>query len=141
MGTPDLGEWPFTTAAGLAAGLPRRLLNSDAFFRPARGVRTLTPPADLAACARGLLPVLKRDVAFSHLTAARLHGLPLSYAMEADDRIHVIQPIGEPRTRRPGSVCHRALHPREVVSVQGLSVVGLADTWVDLGELVGRGKP
>jgi hypothetical protein len=61
--------------------------------------------------------------------------------MESDDRLHVIAPIEEGRMRRPGIVGHRALHPREVVQANGLSVVGLADTWVDLGELIGPGKP
>ena len=141
MHSPRIGDIPFTTAAGLAAGLPYRLLNSEAFCRPTRGVRASTPPEDLAARAQGALPVLKADAAFSHVTSALLHGLPLSYAMESDDRLHFIQAIDEPRTRRPGLVCHRAHHHRVVVTVQGLRVVGLADTWVDLGELVGRGKP
>ncbi|WP_317182519.1 hypothetical protein [Intrasporangium sp.] len=52
-----------------------------------------------------------------------------------------MRPIDCQRIRRPGVAGHRALHPREVVDVEGLQVVGLADTWVDLGELVGRGKP
>jgi hypothetical protein len=33
------------------------------------------------------------------------------------------------------------LHQRGVTDVSGLRVIDLADTWVDLGELVGRGKP
>ncbi|MEW1955222.1 hypothetical protein [Terrabacter sp. NPDC080008] len=38
-------------------------------------------------------------------------------------------------------VGHRFVHPRALDEVHGLRVTALADTWVDLGELVGRGKP
>ncbi len=90
---------------------------------------------------RSALKVLPAGSVFSHLTAARLHGLPLSYAMEADDRLHVMRPIIRQRVRRPGIVGHRALHTRATLHVEGLPVVGLADTWADLGELIGPGKP
>ena len=61
--------------------------------------------------------------------------------MDADTRIHVIRRITSNRVRLPGFCGHRALHERAVVDVEGLPVVGAADTWVDLGELVGRGQP
>jgi hypothetical protein len=96
---------------------------------------------ELVARCRVALTVLPSQCAFSHLTAARLLSLPTSYAMDADTRIHVTRPITSNRVRIPGFGGHRALHPREVVDVDGLPVVGAADTWVDLGELVGRGKP
>jgi len=137
----DLAAAPFSVRVGLAAGLTRRVLASDAFARPTRGVRWTLEPRDVPGRAQGIAPALGPNSAFSHLTSASLHDLPLSYSMESDDRIHVIQPIDECRMRRPGIVGHRALHPREVVTVKGLPVVGLADTWVDLGELIGRGKP
>src|SRR6476619_2642648 len=81
------------------------------------------------------------STAFSHVTSAQLQGLPLSYALEADDRLHVCRPIDTTHLRRSGVVGHRALHPRSATLAHGLPVIGLADTWVDLGELVGRGKP
>ncbi len=137
----DGARQPFLTSEGLAVGLPRRLLDSEHFLRPFRGVRATSPPVDVVDRARGLLPVLRPDAAFSHTTAAQLHGLPLSYAIENDQRLHFILPLDAPRVRRPGSACHRVLHERSVVEVEGLRVVGLPDTWVDLGELVGRGKP
>jgi len=88
--------------------------------------------------ASGLLPPFS---AFSHVTAAQLLGLPLSYAVEADDRLHTIRAIAHAQTRIEGVVGHRFLHPREIVSRFGVRCTGLADTWVDLGELVGRGRP
>src|SRR4051812_7889057 len=103
---------PFLTSAGVAAGLPRRLLDSERYLRPVRGVRAPEPLLGVANRARGLLPVLRPDAAFSHVTAAQLHELPLSYAIDADDRLHFVLPIDAPRVRRPGTVCHRVLHER-----------------------------
>lgn len=87
------------------------------------------------------LSALPADSAFSHVTAARLLGLPMSYAMEEDERLHVMRPIVRNRVRLPGVIGHRALHARQIIDIDGLPVVDVADTWVDLGELVGRGKP
>ena len=132
---------PFTVREGLASGLTVRVLNSDQYVRPTRGVRSAAPPASLAGRAAAFLTVFPETACFSHLTAARLHELPLSYPMEADERLHVMRPITRSRIRRADVVGHRAFHPRSITSIDGLPVVDLADTWVDLGELVGRGKP
>lgn len=132
---------PFLTAPLRRRGVSDALLDSPALFRPTRGVRAIEPPSDLVERAAGLLPVLPFDAGFSHVTAAQLLGLPLSYAVEEDDRLHVTAPLDTRRMRRPDVVAHRALHPRHLVSVAGLPVVAPADTWVDMGELAGRGKP
>jgi hypothetical protein len=96
---------------------------------------------DLFARCRALAEDLPLDCAFSHTTALRLHGLPMSYAMEEDHRIHIVRPITSSRVKQPGIVGHRALHPRAISMERGIRVVGATDTWADLGELVGRGKP
>lgn len=88
-----------------------------------------------------MLPFLPPGSAFSHTTAAHIHELPMPRSIESDERIHVVRPLPNTQVRRPDVVGHRALHQREIVVVDGLPVVGLADTWVDFGELVGRGKP
>ena len=132
---------PFLRRDAAAQGIPQRVLDSTMLVRPTRGVRSLRMPRTLAERARGVLPVLPPDAAFSHVTAAALLGLPLSYAMEEDGRLHVSSRLDTRRMRRPGVVAHRCLHPRSRDTAEGLPVVGLADTWMDLGELVGRGKP
>ena len=95
----------------------------------------------LLAHARGALERLPPGTAFSHVTAAGLLGWPISHAMARDERLHVIRRLGRSQVRLDGVVGHRAKHPREFVEVHGLPVVGPADTWTDLGELVGRGLP
>lgn len=132
---------PFTLATGREHGLTDKQLRAAGLHTPTSGVRMIAPPDGLVEQARAISLVLPRGAAFSHVTAARLHGWPLSYAMEEDTRLHVIDRIDRPHLRRAGLVGHRALHPRAIVTVHGLPVVGAADTWVDLGELVGRGKP
>lgn len=131
----------FTVADGRAAGLSGRQLRRSELHSPTRGVWSFEPPHDLVTRARAVALALPETTAFSHLTAARLHGLPTSYAMEEDARLHIIGPIDEPQVRREGLVGHRMLHQRAIVDLLGLRVVDLADTWADLGELVGRGKP
>lgn len=142
MDLPDcLLERPFTIDDGRRLGLTERQLRSPALSRPTRGVRSVAAPGELLDRMRAIALVLPSDAAFSHLTAARLHGWPLSYAMEEDNRLHVVRRIDRAHIRRTGVVGHRNLHPREFVTLCGLPAVGAADTWVDLGELVGGGKP
>ena len=137
----ELPTSAFLRREGRAHGVPARVLDSPVLLRPTRGVRSAVVPRTLVDRAAGLLPALPSDAAFSHVTSAVLQGLPLSYAMEQDERLHVSGPLDNRRMRRPDVVAHRCLHPRSRDRVDGLPVVGLADTWVDLGELVGRGKP
>ncbi len=85
---------------------------------------------------RGALPF-----AFAHATAARLLGIPLPYALDEDPHLHIVTRTEANRVRRFEVVGHRGLESREVVEVDGLPVVGPADTWADLGEYVGAGRP
>ncbi|TQM64028.1 hypothetical protein [Humibacillus xanthopallidus] len=137
----DLPITPFSVAHGRELGMTDRQLDSATLNRPFRGVRSISAPSSLIERAEALACVLPVGAAFSHTTSAQLQGLPLSYALEADERLHVIHRIDRPHLRRANVVGHRAVHARAVTTVHGLRVVGLADTWVDLGELVGRGKP
>ena len=123
----------FTVADGRAAGLSGRQLRRSELHSPTRGVWSFEPPHDLVTRARAVALALPETTAFSHLTAARLHGLPTSYAMEEDARLHIIGPIDEPQVRREGLVGHRMLHQRAIMDLLGLRVVDLADTWVRSG--------
>lgn len=50
-----------------------------------------------------------------------------------------MRPSALTQVRRRGCVGHRGLERREVVRIGGLPVTALADTWCDLGEVLGRG--
>ncbi len=93
----------------------------------------------LAARASAFALGMSEVVAFSHITAARLQGVPLPAALEGQTDLDVIGHTRVTRVRRAGCVGHRGLECREVVEVDGVRVVGLADTWCDLGEVLRRG--
>jgi hypothetical protein len=89
------------------------------------------------ADARAASLVLPRDAAYSHCTAALLHGLPLPRSHEHARPLHVMRPAGRNPVDRPGVKPHLGLQPRRIVPVSGVLVVSAADTWVDLGGLLG----
>ena len=95
---------------------------------PAWGVRSESEPQSLSDRCLALATGLHDRFAFSHLTAARLHDLPISHLMEADDRLHVVRQTLDGSTRRPGVAGHRGLEAREVGRVKGVPVTSLADT-------------
>ena len=110
----------------------------SALHRVTRGVRSLQPPPDLATRARAFALALPDDCVFSHVTAARLWGLPLPGHLEADPLLDVTRRTDRARIRRSGCRGHRGLEGRTTAVVDGIHVTSLADTWVDLGDVVGR---
>jgi hypothetical protein len=137
----DLTTRPFLASEALALGLTRRRLRAQDLWTPTRGVRSVKLPTTVFEQAQSFVAAAPKDFAFSHVTAAQLLGIPLPYAVEDDLRIHIVTPTAANRVRRPEVWGHRGLESREVVQVEGLPVVAPADTWADLGEFVGPGRP
>jgi hypothetical protein len=102
-------------------------------------VRSTTEPTTTRERAALFMLALPRDCAFSHITAAQLWGLPLARTVEAQDELDVIRDTGRGRIERHGCIGHRGAERRAIVTRHGLRVTGIADTWVDLGEVMGRG--
>ena len=73
------------------------------------------------------------------MTAAQLWGLSLPASVERQEPLDVMRRTGTPQIRRSGCLGHRGLQRRRTVSLRGLPVTALADTWVDLGEMLDRG--
>lgn len=136
---PELGPGAFTVAQARAAGLRHCDLRPHRLHRPTHGVRCLRPPATLGERALAWAAVLPPDAAFSHVTAAALLGLPLPAALEGAAALDVMRPSDRAATRRRGCHGHKGLESREVVVAAGVRVVAAADTWCDLGEVLGRG--
>jgi hypothetical protein len=103
------------------------------------GSRALREPEGLAERARAFLVAMHGEVALSHVSGAQLWGLPLPRALQAQQDLDVICASGAGPVKRAGCIGHRGLGARSIVSRSGVRVTGLADTWVDLGEVVGRG--
>lgn len=128
-------EHAFTVRAGLEAGYSRAELRGDGWARPLHGVRmplaAASAAADLVEAARA---ASADDQFFSHVTAARIHGMPLPPRLARDARIHVASPTGRARMRRPGIVGHRL--KSQVVDVEGLRVEAIADAFVHLASML-----
>lgn len=138
---PELHGRPFHLTEAQAFGLAASHLRTLGLVIPVPGVRAESVPASVVDRCAALSSALDGRYAFSHLTAVELHGLPMSAAMSADTALHVVRPSDGGPVRRVGGSGHRGLELRDVGDVQGLPVVGLVDTWVDMGELIGPGKP
>lgn len=138
---PELEGRPFHLTEAQSVGLSAGDLRPLGLVIPVPGVRARAHPGSLAEHCAALAAALEERFAFSHLTAAALHGLPMSAAMESDATIHVVRPSDGGPARRLRVSGHRGLELRELSEVHGLPVVGPVDTWVDMGELIGPGKP
>ncbi|TFD64395.1 DUF559 domain-containing protein [Cryobacterium ruanii] len=75
---------------------------------------------------------------FSHLTAARVHGLPLPFAVERTQTLDVSTEAPALRDRVCGIRGHHvAPKTIAVVEVQGLRVTSAVDTWCQLSTVLG----
>jgi hypothetical protein len=138
---PDLLRRPFRTTEALQRGVTPSRLRARDLWTPTPGVRTAEIPTTLLERARAFATAAPHEFAFAHSTAARLLGIPLPYALEDDPHIHIVTRTDANRIRRGEVQGHRGLETRATVEVAGLPVVGPADTWADLGEYVGPGRP
>lgn len=138
---PELIGRPFHLAEAQSLGIAPADLRPLGLVTPVPGVRLEAHPTSLAQQSAALSAALDGQFAFSHVTAALLLGLPVSTAMEADARLHVVRSSNGGPVRRSDVAGHRGLELREISDVEGLPVVGPADTWVDMGELIGPGRP
>lgn len=136
---PELRDGPFATRLARAAGVPDWRLRDASLHVPTRSVRSAVPADDVVARARAFAAALPADVVFSHVTACQLWGLTLPDPLDHQSQLDVLRTTGRNRIRRQGCVGHRGLESRAHVVRHGLRLTGLADTWVDLGEVLGRG--
>ena len=123
----------FAVAQARAAGLGTSRLSGPDLSRPTHGVRSLARPETFRELVLATRLALPSDVAFSHLTSARLWGLPLPRELE-DGPIDAMRATSAARVRRRGCVGRRGLESRTTTENRGLRLTSLEDTWCDLGE-------
>jgi hypothetical protein len=129
-------DGPFTLADLRAEGLSRGLVRRRSIQHPHHGVH-LEGPDELSLHERcaALARLLDDRHAFSHLTAARLWGIPLPWLADAD-ALHVIAEGERGRVRRPGVVGWETERDGvRIIEHAGLRVVSAADTWAQLSGL------
>ncbi|QIG38925.1 hypothetical protein G5T42_05020 [Microbacterium sp. 4R-513] len=134
----DLPRWmdgvAFTNAEGRRVGLTDAELRRAELARPFHGVRVGGTAGrrdgGLIDRCSDLRVVLPADAAFSHLTAARLWGMPLP-AGAVEENLHVLTPGSIP-VRRAGVVGWVRRDQFDVRLLHGLPVLPPADAWAML---------
>lgn len=123
---------PFTRAAALAAGIPRRALYGDGYRQLHTGIFVAADvdPGPLTMAAASLLP-FGPDAHASHATAARVWGLPTPVLPDE----HVTVTDRRQRRSRAGIRCHWSKRCA-VVTVGGVRVSSLLQTFVELATLI-----
>ncbi|QNE46454.1 DUF559 domain-containing protein [Glaciihabitans sp. INWT7] len=132
---PGLPAHGFTVGTARGFGVTPSRLRAGDLDRSLWGVRATSPPADLHdRCALLQLRMPGRAF-FSHSTAALIHGIPLPWALEHADRLHVGVPSPSRALSASGVVGHRlAVVPSDVSMLSGLRVTSTVRTWTDLAD-------
>lgn len=130
----ELTAGAFTVARARALSVSRGRLRNPELVSPTQGVRRpATGHVDLLSHAQAFASALPDDVAFSHLTAARLHDLPTPRPWPgSEEALHVMRDRSRPRVERRGCVHHKGLEARSLVEVHAVSATSPLDTWLDL---------
>lgn len=112
----ELAAGPFSTARARELGVAASRLRRGGLSHPTRGAHVHSAPASFAERAAAFTAGMPADRASSHLTAARLLGLPLTsgLAAEADTgALHVIAPTEAGQAGRAGcTALHGRVRPR-----------------------------
>ncbi|GLK16441.1 endonuclease domain-containing protein [Herbiconiux flava] len=122
----------FSVARARASGVSVGRLRNPGLARPFHGVRARVVPTGLEALCRAYAQIMPSDAAFSHVTAALLHGLPVPAALLPATTLHVTRPR---RALEAAGVSghQQRLGPSEVVHANGLRVTSPPPTLCDLG--------
>jgi hypothetical protein len=133
---PELCKRAFIVAEARGLGVTQGRLRHRGLSCPAHGVRQAGPDprrTDLALLAAATQLVLPDGSAYSHLTAARLLGLPVPRRWAPMELLDVMNVTTAAKIRRAGCSGHRGLESRHTVQRDALRIVCPADRWCDLG--------
>ena len=126
---------PFRVDEAALVPIPRSRTRRGDLASPLWGVRS-PPTTSFWPALRAAGCVIAPDEAFSHLTAARMMGLPLPQPWEPEEPWHITGENELPRLRRRHVVSHRSVDLRGVVIVDGLRCTDPLTTWADLAGIV-----
>lgn len=126
----------FRVGAATLLGVPISRLRGSDLQKPFHGARSAATDdlTSLLPRCRAYLAVAPARFAFSHLTAALLHGIPLPRNLK-DGPLHVSVPAGLSHVRRVGVVGHRGLKAFRN-SRAGVPVVPPEAAWLQLASEV-----
>lgn len=133
-----LARASFRTSDTEFHGLGRGRLTGRDLQRPYAGVRSVGLDLDsVRGRCRAYEPLLREGEAFSHATAAILHGLPLPSTFRASP-IHLLAPPGMTRARSGGVVGHESATAFAVELLDGLPVVAAPLAWCQVASALDR---
>jgi hypothetical protein len=126
---------PFSVSEAQALGVGLGRLKGKDLEKPFRGIRSPVALGEAEDACRAYQLRMPHGQFFSHVSAARLYGIPLP--LDSDERVHVsvFHPAQPPRTR--GVVGHQL--PADSVRVAFLEefvVTSAVDTWCALGSML-----
>jgi hypothetical protein len=128
-----LDTLPFTVVRARELGVGAKRLRQPDLQTPTTGARwAANRVLSVRDVARAAALVLPPDVVFSHVTGARLLGLPTPHRWRPEEPLEVTRYTDAPRIERAVCRSHRGLESRGVVEADGLLVVSGWDTWADL---------
>ncbi|MFV0462674.1 MAG: hypothetical protein ACK5MP_05685 [Nostocoides sp.] len=127
----------------LAAGVTDGSLRRAGLAHPTHGVWAATSPTSLADLLADLVPALPAHSAFSHTTAADIHGMPLPShipnvpgegidPLAVTSTVHVTTATEAAQTRRPGWVGHRGIERRKICWVDGVPLTSVRTHYATL---------
>lgn len=130
-------ERSFTTKSSDAAGVPAGRTRAKDLIRVSRGILVPAGVPIRGAAALAAYTEANPLSVLSHLSAARLWGIPLPPRHEHDWRIHLANPPSKGAPRRVNVVGHRlALASVEIWQLEGVRLAGAARTWLDLSTVL-----
>ncbi|GAA3317752.1 endonuclease domain-containing protein [Arthrobacter ramosus] len=134
---PQLPNGSFPASAAETLGLSQKQLRRDGIVTLSRGLRLpLHSTGTVAEHLRGYIE-LDPECCLSHGSAARIHRISLSKALEEDWRIHLARPGERWKPRRRNVVGHQlTFKPGEVIVLDGVRLTSPARTWLDLAQVM-----
>jgi very-short-patch-repair endonuclease len=130
---PHLVGRPFALGEGLSVGVGETRLRGRDLDIPFRGVRAPASHGDLVARCRAYAVRMRTAELFSHRTAVRLWGIPLSTDWALDEPLHVAV-VAPFRASRGAGITGHQLSDASIrcSTVNGLSVVDPVSAWLQL---------
>lgn len=132
---PENLAWgPFSYAEAVRVDVPRSRLRASDLLRPHRGLYVPDSGSlDVLARSENLRPLLTREQLFSHLTAARIWGMPLPWRESEDEPLHVLSIADSAPMRREGVIGWETEDTHVARGMQGtMPLVAPADVWTQL---------
>lgn len=129
-----LDEGAFSIQDALELGVPAGRMRALDLETPFRSLRArVVDWGDIHSICEMYAKVMPVDAAFSHVTAARLYGVPLPRSLEQRESIDVVTRTIQ--VRAEGVIGHRS-DTVKVHWIDGLPVVNPALVWIQLGTIL-----